>query len=133
MKTISKKSHAILDYGSVILLIASPWLFNFEPDAAAKTIVIVAAVLILVLSLLTDYDGGFIKVIPIGIHLMADIILGLFLIASPWLFQFSNETFLFHVIMGMVALIAGTFTNSKSVQKFNNRSVLNNSSNLWRS
>lgn len=117
MKAISRRFHAILDYGSVIILLLAPFLFNFVDVPTAKMIVIVAAAFVLLLSFMTQYEGGLVKIIPMRMHLAADIALGLFLIASPWLFKFNNETYLFHVIIGLVALLAGVFTNGKSVYK----------------
>lgn len=117
MKAISRRFHAILDYGSVIILLLAPFLFNFVDVPTAKMIVIVAAAFVLLLSFMTKYEGGLVKIIPMRMHLAADIALGLFLIASPWLFKFNNETYLFHVIIGLVALLAGVFTNGKSVYK----------------
>lgn len=117
MKAISRRFHAILDYGSVIILLLAPFLFNFVDVPTAKMIAIVSAAFVLLLSFMTKYEGGLVKIIPMRMHLAADIALGLFLIASPWLFKFNNETYLFHVIMGLVALLAGVFTNGKSVYK----------------
>jgi len=116
MKIISRKTHGGLDYGTAILLIVSPWLFGFSDLEPAKTITIAAGILIIMMSLFTNYELGFIKAIPMQIHLYADILLGLFLIASPWLFNFSDETYLFHVIMGLFSVVAGIITNNESLQ-----------------
>lgn len=116
MKIISRKTHGGLDYGAAIVLIVSPWLFNFSDVEPAKSIAIGAGILIVMMSLFTNYETGFIKAIPMQMHLYADILVGLFLIASPWLFKFSNETYLFHVIMGLFSVIAGVITNNESYQ-----------------
>lgn len=121
MKTMSRKSHAILDYGSVILLFASPWLFNFNNVPAAKTIVMVSAILILVMSLMTNYEAGVAKMVPMRMHLSADVLLGIFLAASPWLFNFSGETYTFHLLMGVVAILAGVFTTKESLKRSYNQ------------
>lgn len=73
---LSRKTHAILDYGSAILLFAAPWLFHFADVDAARTLCIVAAILILAMSLMTDYEASLVKLIPMKIHLMADVLLG---------------------------------------------------------
>ncbi len=113
---LSRKTHAMLDYGSAILLFAAPWLFHFADVDAARTLCIVAAILILAMSLMTDYEASLVKLIPMKIHLMADVLLGLFFIVSPWLLNFSDETYLFHVAMGVVALFAGVFTTRASLR-----------------
>ena len=112
---LSRKTHAMLDYGSAILLFIAPWLFNFADVPAARTLCIIAAALIIGMSLITNYEASLVKLIPMKIHLTADVLLGLFFIASPWLLNFSNETYLFHVAMGVVALFAGIFTTRTSL------------------
>lgn len=109
--------HGALDYGSAILLIAAPWLFAFSDVEPAKSISIAAGILIIVMSLMTNYDSGLAKVIPMNIHLYADIMLGIFLLISPWLFNFNAETYLFHVIMGLLAMLSGIMTNSESLHQ----------------
>jgi len=121
MKTISRKTHAMLDYGSVILLFASPWLFNFSDVPTARTIAMVSAILILLMSLLTNYEAGIAKMVPMKAHLSADVLLGIFLAASPWLFGFSSETYLFHLLMGVVAIFAGAFTTKESYKRHYNQ------------
>jgi hypothetical protein len=112
---LSRKTHAMLDYGSAILLFAAPWLFNFSDVDSARTLCIIAAILIIGMSLLTDYEASLAKIIPMKVHLAGDILLGLVFIASPWLFGFASETYLFHVAMGIVALFAGIFTTRASL------------------
>lgn len=116
MKIISRKTHGALDYGSAILLIASPWLFGFSDVEPAKSIAVGAGILIIVMSLMTNYESSMVKLIPMNIHLYMDILLGVFLLASPWIFKFNNETYLFHVIMGLFAIMSGVMTNSESLQ-----------------
>ncbi len=117
MKIISRKMHGALDYGSAILLIAAPWLFAFSDVEPAKSISIAAGILIIVMSLMTNYETGLAKVIPMNIHLYADMMLGIFLLISPWLFNFNAETYLFHVIMGLFAIMSGIMTNSESLHQ----------------
>jgi hypothetical protein len=116
MKIISRKMHGALDYGSAILLIAAPWLFAFSDVEPAKSISIAAGILILAMSLMTNYETSMLKLIPMQIHLYADIMLGIFLLISPWIFKFNGETYLFHVIMGLFAIMSGVLTNSESLQ-----------------
>jgi hypothetical protein len=116
MKIISRKMHGALDYGSAILLIAAPWLFAFSDVEPAKSISIAAGILILAMSLMTNYETSMVKLIPMQIHLYADIMLGIFLLISPWIFKFNGETYLFHVIMGLFAIMSGVLTNNESLQ-----------------
>lgn len=114
MRFISRKIHAVLDYISGVLLIASPWLFNFADIAAAKWVAIIAGIVILGMSLLTDYEGGIKKIIPMSGHLTMDVIVGILLAVSPWLLNFSEYVYLPHLIIGILEIGAGLFTESSS-------------------
>lgn len=119
MRFISRKFHAVLDYITGILLIAAPWLFNFAEIETAKWVAIGVGVLILGMSFLTDYEGGGKKVISMSGHLTMDVITGIFLAASPWLFNFSEFVYLPHLIVGVMEIAAGLFTQSSSQHKHN--------------
>lgn len=114
MRFISRKFHAVLDYMSGFLLIASPWLFNFSDVEAAKWVAIAVGVLILVMSFMTDYEGGGKKAISMSGHLTMDVITGIFLAASPWLLNFDEYVYLPHLIIGIMEIGAGLFTEKES-------------------
>lgn len=119
MRFISRKFHAVLDYMSGILLIASPWLFNFEDVDAAKWVAIIVGAMILLMSFMTDYEGGGKKVISMSTHLTVDVITGIFLAASPWLFNFDEMVYLPHLILGILEIGAGLFTVRESQHSHN--------------
>lgn len=110
MKAIPATFHAYIDYGSAVVFLVAPWIFLFDDVATAKWSSVAVGAVILLMSLLTRYEGGLLRVIPMRVHLGADILVGLFLVLSPWLLNFVNHTFLFHVFMGLVAIILGIFT-----------------------
>ena len=118
MNIISRKFHAVLDYFSVMILLTAPWLFNFSDSTAATATAVFAGVLILIMSLMTNYEGGFVRNIPMSVHLNVDVVLGVILAASPWIFGFSDLVYLPHLIMGVLAILAGTMTTRTSL---NNR------------
>lgn len=112
MRFISRKLHAVLDYLSVIILIVLPFIMGFE--GISKWVAIFVGLMILAMSMLTDYEGGFSKAISMKIHLSADVITGFFLALSPWILNFSNQIYLPHLLMGILAISAGLFTVKKS-------------------
>jgi len=117
MKILSRKFHAVLDYMSGIVLIAAPWALHFEEVTAATTTAIVAGALILLMSLMTSYEGGIIRIVPMPMHLNMDVLLGLILAASPWLVGFNYEVYLPHLIMGILTLLSGLTTVRSSLHK----------------
>lgn len=114
MKFISRRIHAILDYIVGIILILAPTLLGFDDNPAAKYSAVVVGILVLGMSLLTKYEGGIVKVIPMSVHLVMDVLIGIFLAISPWLLQFSNEVFVPHLVFGLLAIATGLFTVSSS-------------------
>lgn len=114
MRFISRTIHGVLDYMSGLLLIASPWIFNFQDVAAARWVAIAMGAVIIIMSLNTDYEAGLTKLVAMSTHLKMDIAGGIFLAASPWIFGFSDQIFLPHLILGLMEIGAGVFTEQKS-------------------
>ena len=110
MQLIPTKVHGALDYLSGLLLIASPWLFNFANGSFAQWVPIIVGVAILLASLITDYELSVAKVLPMRTHLALDVLSGATLAASPWLFGFAEWVFWPHVLLGIAEIGAGLFT-----------------------
>jgi hypothetical protein len=93
MRMIPTRVHALLDYTVGVLLIAAPWIFRFaDESSAAKWISVIAGVATIGLSAMTDYEGGFLtRAIPMRVHLATDALVGVVLLASPWLFGFADQ------------------------------------------
>jgi hypothetical protein len=83
--------HGLLDYVFGIFLIASPFLLAFSKQSAPTAVGIVAGVLLLVLAASTAWATGLIKSVPVQAHAVLDYILAGVLIASPFLFGFSDQ------------------------------------------
>lgn len=110
--------HAYLDYGTALILLTGPWIFYFNDTYLPKVVSVVSGCLILLLSALTRYEGGIFLAIPMKGHLFMDVLLGLFLALSPWLFGFEQQTFLFHLTIGLFSVFAGVFTKVKPPAEF---------------
>lgn len=63
-------------------------------------------------SLLTDYELGAVRKIPMSTHLWLDGIAGLFLAVSPWLFNFADFVYLPHLIFGIAEMGAALMTHT---------------------
>ena len=111
MRFISTQIHGVLDYLSAVLLIAAPWLFGFEDVTTAKWVAVIAGVLILLMSIFTKYELGMIRSIPMATHLSIDVVTGVVLAASPWIFGFAESVFWPHLLIGLLEIGAGIFTH----------------------
>lgn len=114
MRILSTATHGVLDYIIAIALLAAPNLFGFaEYGGAAVMVPRVLGVAILLMALTTRFELGLLKIIPMPVHLMADVIGGLLLVASPWLFGFADlpaNAWTPHVIVGLLVTGAGMMT-----------------------
>lgn len=113
MKIISTRTHGILDYLMGILLMASPWLFGFARAGAETWVPVVLGLSAVVYSLFTNYELGVSRVIPMKTHLTIDIISGVFLALSPWIFGFNEFVFVPHMVLGIAEVGAAALTNPK--------------------
>jgi hypothetical protein len=105
--------HGMLDYPLAILLIALPWLGGFADGGPAQWLPVGAGVVMLVMSAMTAYEMGLVRVIPLPVHLGADALLGTLLAASPWLFNFSEVVWLPHLLLGLGEVGASLMTQTR--------------------
>ncbi|MBK1438488.1 hypothetical protein JHJ32_00685 [Parapedobacter sp. ISTM3] len=117
MRFISRPVHAVLDYLSGIAMLASPWLFGFAAIPAARNIMMALGFMVIVMSLFTNYEGGVSKKIAMSTHLWGDLFTGIFLVASPWLFYFYEDTYMPHVAFGLLSIVASLLTVNSSQMK----------------
>jgi hypothetical protein len=98
--------HGLMDYGIAALLIASSFLFGFTVDAATA-VSIVAGVVVLIIAACTAWTAGLIKSIPVPAHAVLDYALSILLIASPFLFGFTDDgnATAFFIVAGVVDLL----------------------------
>lgn len=82
-KLFSTKTHGVLDYASVGTLLALPRMLGWS--SSATSLVTNSALATLGASLLTRYELGVIKVLPMRGHLALDAMNGLLLAAAPLL------------------------------------------------
>ncbi len=98
--------HGVIEYFAAALLIAAPFLFSFDDDTATA-VSIVVGVLVLIVTASTALPTGLIKSIPVQAHAMIDFLLAAVLIASPFLFGFSDDgtATAFFIVLGVVHLL----------------------------
>ena len=113
MRFIPTKLHAPLDYIVGVVLIASPWIFQFSEHTAATVVPIVLGIGLIVYSLFTDYELGVWRRFPMSVHNLIDIVAGAVLAASPWIFGFADEganVWAPFVVVGIAAIGLGLTT-----------------------
>lgn len=109
---INTKVHGYIDYLMGLVLIAIPFLFAI-PDGVPTTLFIVLGTATIFYSLMTNYELGLVKVLPMKVHLFIDVVSGLLLIAAPWLFGFDDVIIWPFVVLGALEVGAALMTKNK--------------------
>lgn len=117
MKIISSRFHGILDYLTVIFLFAAPTLFKMEGTIATFTYAL--AGIHFVLTALTNFEFGLIKVIPFAIHGLIEMVVAVVLAAIAFWFNYKGSElgFYFYIGLALIILIVFIFTDFKHVSK----------------
>jgi hypothetical protein len=112
LRFISTRTHGVIDYLMGALLIVAPYLLGFADGTAAQWIPQILGVALIGAALLTDYELGAVRMIPMPIHLGLDVAAGVLLAVSPWLFGFADRVFWPHLIFGLAEIGAGLTTRT---------------------
>ena len=114
MKKISSRVHGILDYFTVLFLLFSPSLFDMQTTGSVFTYVL--AIVHLILTVLTDFPAGAIKIIPLKLHGLIEIMVSIALIFVAVWFRSSgdNVSFYYYLIFAIILFIVWTASEYKS-------------------
>ncbi len=116
MRVIPTKTHGIIDYATGSALLAAPELFKLKDVPAAALAPRIAGGGATAYSLLTNYELGVRKVLPMKAHLALDAASGVLLAASPWLFGYAKagrKYWLPHVVVGAGEVLAALTTKTQ--------------------
>ena len=102
--------HGLLEYGIGVLLIASSSLFSF--DGTPRAVGILLGAMVLVLAALSDLPTALMRRLPLDSHVVIDYVLGVVLVASPFIFGFSDDegALAFFIVVGVGYLILTAVT-----------------------
>lgn len=98
--------HGLLEYLVGAFFIASPFIFGFDATAATA-IGIVGGVTLILLAATSASGPSLTAMVPVNVHVIFDLVLSGFLIASPFILGFSGEaapTALF-IVAGVIHLL----------------------------
>src|ERR1700712_4520136 len=103
MRVLPTMFHGILDYVVGLLTIALPFMLGLQGSQRAMLIILGAAVLLY--SILTDYEFGFVRFLRIRFHLLLDALFGLAMLVLPWIMEFPPQARWPNYVIGVLALI----------------------------
>ncbi|MDF2455377.1 MAG: hypothetical protein K0R51_1370 [Cytophagaceae bacterium] len=131
MTTINTKLHGILDYTLGIVLMLSPWIFNYSRGTQAELwIPVISGAIAILYTIFTDASFGIVRKIKLSNHFLLDLILGSFLVAAPKLFDYTGYVYLLpYLWIGLlkifISLAAGNVLHSKHVEQTPNAYLSN--------
>ncbi|UOQ72596.1 hypothetical protein [Hymenobacter cellulosilyticus] len=114
MKILSPSAHGIIDVAFITFVALAPVMFDLE--APIDTACFVLAGGYLLVTLLTDFRLGLLRLIPFPVHGWLDLLTGVALAAVPFLFHFeanSAERNLF-LGLGIFSIIVWLITDWKA-------------------
>ena len=114
MKFISTKVHGMIDYLTAFLLVGLPFALHLDTATMEGRIFIILGVVLVVYSLITRYEHGLVDIIPFKLHLIFDLLSGIFLAASPWILDFSDKVYIPHLIVGLFEILVTLFTKRRT-------------------
>jgi hypothetical protein len=105
MKILTSKAHGFIDYVTVVFLVLSPSLFHMS--SPAKQITYTLAFVHLCLTLLTRFELGVFRVIPLWLHGVIELCVSLALItATLFLITWNDKTsFYFYTSFSVLLFI----------------------------
>ncbi|WP_373285447.1 SPW repeat domain-containing protein [Flavobacterium limi] len=114
MKLLSTNIHSVMDYIVGGLLVVCPLLFSINSNSAGGITLYAAGGTLLLHNIITKYEAGIFRILPLRIHLLLEVIIGIFLAASPWLLNFSGTVFLPHLLFGLLAIGNGVMRRAET-------------------
>ena len=116
VRVIPTGVHGALDYLASGVNLAFPRLLGLSDAPWAVLVPSIDGVAGASYGLLTDYELGAFRVLPMPAHLAFDAAKGAFLATSPWLFGFAKRGtryWLPHVLMGTADVLAAMTTEAR--------------------
>jgi hypothetical protein len=113
MLKLNSKIHGLIDYAVIIFLWLSPTLFGLSSTTSMFTYVLGA--IHLALTITTDFEVGLIKIVPLKIHGLIELIVSIALVAVAFLLGNidGSKSMIFYLIMAVSIFATWLITDYK--------------------
>ena len=119
-RIITPRVHGLLDYMSAIVLILAPSVLEFnEVSPYAYWLSVIAGVILILYSLMTDYEFSIGILISLKSHLVIDFSAGVLFILWPFIFDFTGLALAYYLVMGFGVLLVVGLTQSDEESQLN--------------
>ena len=103
MNKLSPGIHGVLDYTTVFFLFFSPVIFRMQDSASTFTVAL--AVVHFVLTVLTNFQAGVIKIIPLKVHGIIEGLVAIVLIGVAIFFKTSGDNVSFYYYLSFSGVL----------------------------
>jgi hypothetical protein len=112
-RPISTKTHGMIDYSWSAAATLVPQAIDDAPQTAR--LMRGAGMAATASSMMTNYEAGLVRVMPMKGHLAVDFVMNAMLVASPWFLPRSERRYAaIPVAFGAMGLITGLMTQTRS-------------------
>ena len=116
LRFLSPTNHGIVDYLAAVALITSPFILQLgSSNPMAPWISVATGVLVIIVSLATNYRYGAFKMIPFGGHLMLDLLVATLFMLVPLLFMLDGLDAAYFYANAVVVYLVVAVTASEKV------------------
>jgi len=122
MRFLPTAIHGVIDYLWGVALLASPYLFGFADGGWAQWVPMIFGAGAILYSLVTAYELGVLRILPMEAHLIVDGAAGALLAVSPWLLGFADRVFWPHLLFGLFSVMASLITHTQPSNPVHGRS-----------
>ena len=116
LRFIPTRVHGILDYVNGSALLAAPELLRTKDEPRAALVSRLAGGGATASTLMTDFELGAVKAVPMPIHLTLDAVTGALLLGAPWLLGYAKggpRYWLPHALVGTAEVLAAAATKTE--------------------
>jgi hypothetical protein len=116
LRVIPTSVHGVLDYVTGSALLAAPELFRLKDVPPAALTPRLAGAGATTYSLVTDYELGAVRLLPMPVHLALDAVSGVLLVSSPWLLGYAKNGLRYwlpHTLVGASEILAALATKTQ--------------------
>jgi hypothetical protein len=109
--------HGLIEYVAGGIAIAAPFVLDFH-SGAAKAVAIIIGVLVIVLAASSEGSTSLVNSVPLPVHVLLDYLMAVVLIASPFIFGFSDEgaPTAFFIAVGVLHLLITIGTRFRAAE-----------------
>ena len=116
LRFLSPANHGIVDYLAAIALIIAPFILKLgASNPMAIWISVVTGIAVIVVSLITRYRYGALKIIPFGGHLTLDLLVATVFMLVPFLFELDGLDEAYYYINAVVVYLVVAVTASEGL------------------